>query len=547
MADPAGNGERGVILILEDDPGTTRLMQIRLGRSGYGVATAATPAEALGRIKAGQVELVVFDYNLRGEVNGLEFHDQVKALGLDIPAILITGYGDEAKLIEAIRAGVRDFVPKGERFLDDLPAAVDRVMAQVRDRRLAAETEAVRRRNDELRSLIAERERLEGELRASNQRLLEADRLKDEFIATLAHELRNPLAAISNCVKILGRDADESDQDWCKKVIGRQTAQLGRLIDDLLDVSRITNGKIVLKPEPVSMTEVATRAAESARFLIESREHTLELELPDDPLTLVADPARLEQILVNLLNNAAKYSEKRGRIALRAGVEGDQIVVEVSDDGLGISPEMLPRIFEMFTQVDSTHDRAEGGLGIGLTLVSRLVELHGGGIEARSEGLGKGSTFTLRLPLAELPAPTRCASEAAAPVAASNAQEKMRVLVVDDDPDTRRGMSRLLRGSGFEVETAGDGPSAVEIAASFRPRFVLLDIALPKMDGYEVARRVREQAGPTAEAPVLIAVSGYAGTAERDRARGAGFDHHLIKPVDFDVLIDLFRGETAAR
>jgi signal transduction histidine kinase/CheY-like chemotaxis protein len=369
------------------------------------------------------------------------------------------------------------------------------------------------------------------------RRLREADRQKDEFLAVLAHELRNPLAAIAGATQLLKRQAwpgPDDERGWSLEVLERQSAHLARLIDDLLDVSRVSRGKVRLRPERLDARPVARRAAEAVRVPALERRHELRLALPDEPLWVEADPTRLEQVLVNLLNNAVKYSEPGGRIDLSAGRDGGDCVFRVADTGAGIAPEVLPHVFDPFVQADKTLDRAQGGLGIGLTLVRRLVELHGGGVSAASDGLGRGSEFVVRLPAAAPPAgapprPLGLSLPAAPP-------HPLRVLVVDDNPDTARSLARLLRLSGHSAHTAHDGPSALEVAHAERPEVVLIDIGLPGMNGYELAERLRAEGFAAA---TLIAISGYGQDQDIRRSREAGMNHHLIKPLDFDALLAL--------
>ncbi|MBX6312714.1 MAG: PAS domain S-box protein [Isosphaeraceae bacterium] len=367
----------------------------------------------------------------------------------------------------------------------------------------------------------------------AEEALKDADRRKNEFLAMLAHELRNPLAAINNAVQLTLRPGDEDNLEWSKGVIERQAKHLARLLDDLLDVARITQGKIQLRKEPLDLSTVIARAVEVVRPLFERRRHTLTLAVAHGQLPVFADPTRMEQILVNLLTNAAKYTEEEGSISLTAYRDGE-IIVSVKDNGHGIPPEMLPRVFELFAQVDRTIDRSQGGLGIGLTLARSLVRMHGGEIRAVSEGPGKGSEFTIRLPVVgeHHPEPPR-----AEPRAAEPPKRGLRVLVVDDNRDTAVGMARLLKSSGYEVTTAHDGPTAVELARAERPDAILLDIGLPGIDGYEVARQIRNEEG--GRDTLLIAVSGYGQQGDRERSRLAGFDHHLVKPVGYDLLISL--------
>ncbi|MBK7974534.1 MAG: PAS domain S-box protein [Deltaproteobacteria bacterium] len=369
--------------------------------------------------------------------------------------------------------------------------------------------------------------------------LRDTDRRKDEFLATLAHELRNPLAPVRNAVRILElQGARIPEVDWAREVIDRQMQQMTRLVDDLLDVSRITRGAVELRKERVELAAVVRAAIETSRPLIESAEHTLALELPTVPVYLDADAVRLSQVFANILNNAARYSECGGRIRLSATVDGGHALVRIADHGLGIPHEMLPRVFDLFTQVDRSLARSSSGLGIGLTLVKRLVELHGGTVEARSEGVGLGSEFVVRLPLAH--------GDAAAPSApaidpgsdgAPHRPPPLKVLVVDDNRDAADSLGMMLRMQGHEVVTAYDGEQALTTARQLEPDVVLLDIGLPRMSGYDVAREIR--ARPWRQGVVLIAVSGWGQLEDRRRSDDAGFDRHLVKPVDPDDLLAL--------
>jgi len=394
--------------------------------------------------------------------------------------------------------------------------------------------EAVRRRH-ELEQEIAQRQRLEQELQRRAEELAEADRRKDEFLAMLGHELRNPLAPIRNALQVMRvLGLADSQLQWARDVIDRQVRQLARLVDDLLDVSRISRGKIPLKLAAVELTEIIERAVESSRPVLEARRHELAVVLPRDKVWLEADATRLAQVLANLLNNAGKYTEQGGQIRLMAERQGEEVVVRVSDNGMGIAPHMLPRVFDLFAQADHTLDRSEGGLGIGLTLVKCLVKLHGGSVEAISAGLGKGSEFVVRLPV---PRAVTGHSVNGTPPAAKAAAPGRRILVVDDNGDAVDSLALLLSLQGHEVRTARDGPAALEVAAVFRPEVVLLDIGLPQMDGYEVANRLRGQVG--LKKVLLVAVTGYGQEEDRRRTAEAGFDAHLVKPADPAVLIRL--------
>lgn len=379
-----------------------------------------------------------------------------------------------------------------------------------------------------IRAHSAERDRAEAALR-------EADRRKDEFIAMLGHELRNPLSAIANAARLWKEAGDETESaKMAQDVIERQTANLGRHVEDLLDVVRITEGKIELRRQFIDVGETIARAVEVARVLIEEKRHTLELTLAPRGLRCIeADPTRIEQILVNLLINAAKYTPAGGRIAVAERQVGSDVIITVSDNGHGIAPQMLPEIFELFTQADGSLARASGGLGIGLSLCRQLVELHGGTISAHSDGVGCGAEFTVRLPSVSRPA---ASPGAPAPTPTAPAAKPRRILIVDDNRDTIRLLSRLLIRRGHEVSTAYDGLSALDVAREFQPDFLLLDIGLPGLDGYSLARRLRASGFP--QTP-MIAISGYAQESDRALAREAGFDHHFSKPVDFDALAEL--------
>ena len=370
-------------------------------------------------------------------------------------------------------------------------------------------------------------------LKQAELALLEADRRKDEFLAMLAHELRNPLAPIRNAAHVLGRLETQAPQvQWVRKTIERQVDHLTRLVDDLLDVSRIVRGKVTLRPEPVELAAVVNQALDMARPLIDARGHRIAVSLSGHGIHLEGDPVRLAQVLLNLLDNAAKFTPEGGRITLNARAFGQVIEIKVSDNGVGIPAELLPRIFDLFQQGERTLDRSQGGLGVGLTLVKRLVEMHGGQIDAHSAGAGLGSTFTIRLPV--------LSGVSATPghPAQSPAEAYCRVLVVDDDPAVADSMVVLLRVVGHDVMAAASGEAALELARSFRPHVVLLDIGLQGMDGYEVARRLRNE--PAAgENLCLLAVTGYGDAEARACCEAAGFDRHLIKPVPPDALCEL--------
>jgi PAS domain S-box-containing protein len=373
-------------------------------------------------------------------------------------------------------------------------------------------------------------------IREMEEALREADRRKDEFLAMLAHELRNPLAPIRNAVQILRLlgSADPNLQR-AQDMIDRQVQHLTRLVDDLLDVSRITRGKITLRREPVELAMVVAQAVEASRPLVDARRHTLTVELPRQPLCVAGDATRLAQVLSNLLNNAAKFTPDGGHVGLTIEAGPGEAVVRVRDDGVGIPAELLPKVFDLFTQGDRSLARSEGGLGIGLTLVKSLVEMHGGRVEARSEGHGKGSEFLVRLPTLDvnLVLVTENGKAGLSPPPCPS----RRILVVDDNVDAAESLAAVLSVYRHEVRTAHDGLTSLQVAEEFRPEAVLLDIGLPKMDGYEVARRLREL--PGLENVLLAAVTGYGQDVDRRRAEEAGFDAHLVKPAEPVALLRL--------
>jgi signal transduction histidine kinase/ActR/RegA family two-component response regulator len=382
--------------------------------------------------------------------------------------------------------------------------------------------------------VAAERKRLEDELHLRVRDLAEEARRKDEFLAMLAHELRNPLAPVRTGLQVLRMKGTANPEvDRLAEMMNRQVAQIVRLVDDLLDVSRITRGTVTLRRERVDLAEVLGQAVEAARPLLDARRHQLSVTLAGEAIHLDADPARLAQVVANLLNNAGKYMDEGGRIWLTARRDGDEAVISVRDAGVGIPADMLPKVFDLFTQIDRTLDRSQGGLGVGLTLVRSLVELHGGTVHATSPGPGQGSEFVVRLPA--LPVNSEPAS--VRPAETSPAAPARRILVVDDNVDAADSLATLLDLSGHQVWTAYGGAAALDVADTHRPEVILLDIGLPGMDGHEVARRLRRH--PALSDVMLVALTGYGQEADRRRTQDAGFDHHLVKPVDPDDLTRL--------
>jgi CheY-like chemotaxis protein len=373
--------------------------------------------------------------------------------------------------------------------------------------------------------------------------LMEADTRKTEFLALLAHELRNPLGPIRHAVKILRARAPSPDElQWATSIIDRQTEHMTRLVEDLLDVSRITRGTIELRRERVDLATIVKAAVEASSALLERNRHQLKVTTPAQPVYVEGDLTRLTQVVANLLDNAAKYTDPGGKVWLSAEREGDSAVIRVKDSGIGIPAEVLPRIFDMFTQAGLPLERSQGGLGVGLALVERLVLLHGGTVSAYSAGAGQGSQFTIRLPLAQ--AQKVPAIERREPVLPPSAK-RCRVLVVDDNVDSVESLAMLLRMMGHEVETASDGASGLEKAAAFKPDVAILDIGLPKVNGYELARQIREQ--QWSKNVTLVALTGWGQEQHRRRSEESGFNHHLTKPVEFDVLQEILAAADACQ
>lgn len=436
----------------------------------------------------------------------------------DLPIVIITGTREAWARHRHLSA----LTPTGNVSIIERPVRPDTLVSTLESAIRS------RQRQYQVKSLLEERERM-------TQEALEADRRKDEFLAMLAHELRNPLASVANATALLKSSSDQETQAWSAGVIERQTHQLTHIIDDLLDVSRITTGKIRLRRSQINMAVVLDRACDSALPLMAERGHRFTSDYPKLDLWLDADPTRIEQVVLNLLANAAKYTPKNGCIQLTARNHNTDILVTVKDNGIGIEPRRLPEMFQLFTQGERSIARSEGGLGIGLTIVQKLTEMHGGQVEAHSDGPGLGSSFSIRLP-----------ATATKPLAAINGQGEprpklisRRVLVVDDNVDSAVGLAKLLTRAGHQVALAYDGAEALAQAQLQSSEAIVLDIGLPGMDGYEVARLLRQK--PWGRHALLIAVTGYGQDEDKQRAMDAGFDHHLVKPVDLIRLKSLLR------
>ncbi len=538
------------VLLIEDDPDDYYLTRELLGDDPENKIVLEWVSDfdaGLEAITRGEHDAFLVDYRL-GKGDGLKLLREGLRLGCKAPMILLTGQGDRDLALQALDAGASDFLVKGKIDAAVLERSIRYALQQ-------------KRHADELERKVADRtaelERANAALHAGKEALRDADRRKNEFLATLAHELRNPLAPVRNAVEILRmKGPDIPELHWARDIIDRQTQAMTRLIDDLMDISRINQGKLELKREQVELANIVQGAIETSRPLIESMGHELTVTLPPGPMIVDADLTRLAQVFLNLLNNAAKYTERGGRIELMASGEwrvasGEPenpatlatrhstldtpfVVVSVTDTGIGIPADKLPTLFEMFSQVEEALSRSQGGLGIGLCLVKRLVEMHGGSVEAKSGGLGQGSEFVVRLPIVVEQTYPRQASDDGDQAQPTS---DLRILVVDDNRDAAESLAMLLKMMGNNVHTAHDGEEAVTAAREFQPQLVLCDIGLPKLNGYEACRQMKAQAWD--KNMILIAVTGWGQDDDRRKSAAAGFDHHLIKPVDPQALMKL--------
>jgi signal transduction histidine kinase len=513
-------GHRGLILVLEDDPGISRLQRIHLERAGYRVDLATSTAVARAKLSTGQIELLLFDYQLNEPTNGLEFYRSLQSEGYDVPAILVTGFGDETRVVEAMRAGVRDFIPKTQNFVELVVPTVDRVMKQVRSERQLLEAEA-------------------------------ASRAKDHFLATLSHELRTPLTPVLALVSALQRD-ERLPQDILEDIgiIYRNIELEARLIDDLLDITRIARGKLELQFDtrdirPIIQHAIKTCCAhEAAEKMIVCHE-----ELAEGDHTARVDAGRLTQVFWNLLKNAIKFTPVGGQIFVKSRKEVSEdsswLAVEVRDTGIGITAEAVPRIFDAFVQENRKITQQFGGLGLGLAISKAIMDAHGGTISAQSEGHGEGSAFCIRLPLCS---PAEASSTVplkspAVPAASDLDAPAIRLLLVEDHADTAHVMARMLRRSGFHVTVAtciAQGLAETAVAhqtvdangRSHPIRLVISDLGLPDGSGTELMQELSEKYDLRG-----IALSGFGMEDDVRRSEMAGFSRHLTKPVDFELLL----------
>lgn len=518
----------GVVLIFRDI--TERRQSERL------IESAREYAENI--VTSVREPLVVLDSELHVRSANPSFYQTFQVTPADTEGRFIYDLGDRQWDIPALKTLLEDIIPLNSSF-DDWLVEHDFEHIGPKTMMLSARRFPPEGKHELILLAIediTDRKRAEQEREQLLGLLKQHDRQKDEFLAMLGHELRNPLAAISNAATLITLTDVKEHRDYAMDAIRRQTRHMSRIIEDLLDISRINLGKFELHREILDASPILDSAAQTVKTLVEVRGHTLDVTIDRGNLWVDADPTRLEQVVVNLLNNAAKYSEDGGHIRLSAGHEGDDVVIRVKDAGIGIPPEKLPEMFRLFTQGDHSSARSEGGLGIGLTIVEKLIDMHDGRITAHSEGLGKGSEFVVRLPAAKhaSPAPTTKGPTAAG--------RTLRILVVDDNVDTATSMAMLLELTGHDVVTAHSGLEAIEAAQAHRPELIVLDIGLPGIDGYEVVKRLRQR--PCCKDSVIVAASGYGQEEDYRRTKAAGFDYHLAKPIEFDALSSLLAKAT---
>jgi signal transduction histidine kinase len=510
--------DRVNILLVDDQPAKLLSYETILSTLGETLITATSATEALQCLLKREIAVVLVDVCMP-DLDGYELAAMIRqhprfqqTAIIFVSAVML----NDLDRLRGYECGAVDYVPVP--VVPEILRAKVSVFAE-----LYRKTRALEQLNAELEQRVAERT---AALEASTRALQEADRRKDEFLAMLAHELRNPLAPIRTAVQLLRlKELSSQQRSRARDVIERQVEHLVTLIDDLLDVSRITRGMITLQREPVLVGAVVARAVETTRPIIDAHHHELTLELPDELITIDGDKTRLVQILANVLHNAAKFTDPGGRIHLKVTREASQVVISVSDNGIGIPEELIPTIFDLFTQLHSKAERAQAGLGIGLALVRRLTEMHGGTVTAHSEGPDRGTEFIVRIPALA----TQVVSSQASAPELMIVGEPRRILVADDNHDAAESLALQLQLAGHEVRTVHDGADALAVAKGFKPHIALLDLGMPRMDGYETARQLRRR--PGGKSLGLIALTGWGQQEDRKRTAEAGFDVHLVKPV----------------
>jgi signal transduction histidine kinase len=540
--EPASDPEPGTgdILVVDDNAANLMAIQAALGEFDGTIVRAQSGSEALGRLLERDFALILLDVKMPS-MDGLETARMIRSRkrSRHTPIIFVTAYGrNDTEVLEAYKLGAVDFLFK-PLVAEVLQAKVSVfVELQRRTAKVALQAGLLREheRHEHERTLESERQRWESEsLRRQMEELEAADRRKDEFLALLGHEIRNPLMPIVTGLALLRKklgaeSASDAGALRACETMQRQAKHLTRLVDDLLDVSRITSGKVELRKAVISIQDVVEHALTMSRPLIDERRHDVAVDMPTPPLLVWGDPDRLVQVLANLINNAARYTEPGGAIRLECVEAKGFIELTVADSGCGIAPEFLPRIFDMFVQ---EVDGRGGGLGLGLTLAAQLVALHGGTIAAFSEGVGKGSRLVVRLPLEKKQSDG--ASKSDRPLPSSPRESKALVIaLVDDQPDIRELMQELLAAWGHTVEIAEKGETGIALILRLRPDIAFVDIGLPDVNGYEVAARVRKTLGRPS--PRLVAMTGFGRDSDRRMAREAGFDAYLVKPIDMDSL-----------
>jgi signal transduction histidine kinase len=500
-------------LLVDDLEENLVSLEALLRREGLVLLKARSGDEALEHLLQNDVALALVDVQMPG-LNGFELAELMRGNERTrrVPIIFVTaGNADTQRRFHGYEAGAVDFIHK------------------------PIESDILRSKADVFFELYRQRQQIavqRDELKARSEALEEADRRKDDFLATLAHELRNPLAPLRHGLDILRRNPDSSNALEIREMMNRQVVHLVRLIDDLLDVSRVQQGKIELRRQRIQAADVLRAALESSQPLIDAAGHSLTVDVPPEPIWLDADLTRLAQVVGNLLNNAAKYTLEGGRIGLSLRIDSDDAVIAVSDNGLGIPADMQSKVFQLFAQVENHADRAQGGLGIGLALVKQLVAMHAGSVSAESRGPGLGSVFTVRIPLA--PADVETQPQARELAAEPRPTHPLKVLVVDDNVAVAQTVGWMLDEMGHQYQLVHDGRQALQAAREFRPDAILLDIGLPVLDGYAVCRALRQD--DLFKDTPIIAQTGWGQKRDKTLAAEAGFDHHLVKPVAYDDL-----------